>query len=463
MGLKKDLILVSSSNLIVLFSGILNGLVLPGILTIESFANLKTYALYASFIGLLHFGFVDGINIKYGGKSDSNIDNKKAIILHNFFLFFQIIIFLLFLIFGLIIKSNIFFLLILAILPYNLQSFFLFYYQALGKFKEYSIATVISPVMSIFFTVILILFDIKDYYFYVTSNILGYLFSALYLEIVFRKSKKNNKSIKIHSLFREFLDLRKEIKMIFFSGIFILLGNILFNLYYDMGRWFAKLFFNNIAFANYSLGISLIGFVLIFINSINKTFYPHLFNNYNQTSFNKYKNTLYILGSFSLTGYFFLRYIVILFLPKYIESLSITAILITSIPGLLVVKSIYVNSYKILKTEKHFMYDSLRYLFVSIVIYLVSFLFSKNLNSIALASVISVYCWALFPINNKYFNFKIMLKELLYLFILFLLFYFFIWFDFNLITSIISFLLLLTLLNFMFFKKTILGLILNKE
>lgn len=190
MGLKKDLILVSSSNLIVLFSGILNGLVLPGILTIESFANLKTYALYASFIGLLHFGFVDGINIKYGGKSDSNIDNKKAIILHNFFLFFQIIIFLLFLIFGLIIKSNIFFLLILAILPYNLQSFFLFYYQALGKFKEYSIATVISPVMSIFFTVILILFDIKDYYFYVTSNILGYLFSALYLEIVFRKSKK---------------------------------------------------------------------------------------------------------------------------------------------------------------------------------------------------------------------------------------------------------------------------------
>ena len=68
---------------------------------------------------------------------------------------------------------------------------------------------------------------------------------------------------------------------------------------------------------------------------------------------------------------------VILFLPKYVDSLPITSILISSIPGMLIVKSIYANSYKILKKEKDFMFDSLKYLAIAIVITVLSFFYFK--------------------------------------------------------------------------------------
>lgn len=463
MGLKSDLIRVSSSNLIVLISSIINGLLLPYILSIDNFASLKTYTLFASFIGFLHFGFVDGINIKYGGFSEMDVDRKEFKLFHDFFLLFQFIILFVVIGVGFIFQNKIILLISLAVLPVNLQSFFLFYYQALGSFKKYSKATVIAPLTSISFTFVLVLIGVKEFQYYVLSNIMGFVLSAVYLEATFQNLTKNRSRFKISWSSVVWLINRKENKILFISGIFILLGNILFSLYFDLGRWVTKIYFSNEGFANYSLGVSLIGFVLIFINTINKTFYPYLYHNYSEIIVSKYKNILYVLGSFSLLGFFFLKEVVIRFLPKYIDSLPVTAILITSIPGMLIVKSIYVNGYKILKLEKLFMLDALKYLAVSIVIFFVCFHYYKNLNSIALASVISIYVWTLIPLNNKHFKLKIMIKEIFYISLILSSFYHVIKCNFNLFFSFVYFLCFLIGVNLFFYRQIINEIILSKK
>lgn len=64
MSVKKkafyDLIKVIISNIVALLSGILVGFVVPKIMGFDDYGYFKTYALYAGYTGLLHFGISDG-------------------------------------------------------------------------------------------------------------------------------------------------------------------------------------------------------------------------------------------------------------------------------------------------------------------------------------------------------------------------------------------------------------------
>ena len=77
MKLSKGIIQVITANLINLVISVGNGFLLPKFLSVESYAALKTFLLYTSYIGILHLGYVDGIYIKYGGKTIGSIDAEE--------------------------------------------------------------------------------------------------------------------------------------------------------------------------------------------------------------------------------------------------------------------------------------------------------------------------------------------------------------------------------------------------
>ncbi|MEE9362037.1 MAG: hypothetical protein V3U92_05505 [Cellulophaga sp.] len=436
---------------------------LPSILSIDGFADLRTYTLYASFIGFLHFGFVDGLNIKYGGDTKSDVDKIEFNKFHNFFITLQFFVLLIVITIALIINNNLILLVGMAILPINLQSFFLYYFQAIGEFKEYSKATVIVPIINLVLTLIFIFIGIVDYEVYIFTTILSYLISILILEKKYRLHSNFYFVVNLNSirLIRSF----KAYKSIFLSGFYIMLGNILFTLFFDTGRWMSKIFTANESFAKYSLAISLIGVALVFIGAINKTFYPYLYHNNNAVIINKYRSLFYIIGSFALVGYFFIELIIIKFLPKYTEALPITAILITSIPGIMIIKSIYVNLYKVHKKERKFLSDTLIYLFIAVLLNYFFYQHFKTLTSISIASVISIYIWVLFPMTCIKLKIKNIIKEILYLTLILSLFFLVYYFyynayivgynGYNLIFSISILILSLININLLFFKKVI--------
>lgn len=457
MSLKKDLLRVSGSNLIVMLSSIVNGLVLPYVLSIEAFSDLKTFTLYASFIGFMHFGFVDGLNIKYGGSIYKDIDRKEFDGFHSFFITFQLLVLLFVIVTGIFLNNTIILLVGLALLPINLQSFFLYFYQAIGEFKDYARATIIVPIVNILLTLLFVFTGIVDYKFYIFSTIFSYLISTIFLEVRYRRFLNNRFQLILVSF--SILDNFKNYKPIFISGFFIMLGNVLFTLFFDTGRWMAKFLTNNEGFAKYSLGISLIGFVVIFIGAINKTFYPYLYRNNSSELILKYKNTLYLIGSFSLLSFFILKTIITFFLPKYIESLPLTAILMTSIPGMLIIKSIYVNLYKVQKKEQKFLYDTMLYLIVALALSFSFYFYFKSLISIAIAAVVAIYIWAIFPINCIKITSKNILKDLSYIVLVAIAFWFVYNMNFNLASSFGILFVILLFLNFLFFKNLVIDII----
>lgn len=70
---EKGLMYVLIANFINLGFNLITNFVLPKELSVESYATIKTFQLYVSYAGLFHFGFVDGMYLKYGGKNVQDI------------------------------------------------------------------------------------------------------------------------------------------------------------------------------------------------------------------------------------------------------------------------------------------------------------------------------------------------------------------------------------------------------
>lgn len=460
MGLKNDLIKVASSNLVVLLASVLNGFVLPSILTIQGYADFRTYTLYVTFVGFLHFGFIDGINVKYGGLSLKDVDYSEFKRYHSFFWAQQFFISILVLIVGIFFQNRMIVFVALAIIPINLQSFFLFFYQATGEFLQYSKSTIIVPACNLIFTFTLLLLGVKEYYWFVFSSIISYVISIILLELNFYKRLKNDsvkfdfsrglQYLKVKNMITEFNNNRS----IFISGFYIMLGTVFFNFFFNTGQWLVKFFFSSEKFAIYSMAISLIGFIVIFISAINKTFYPYLHRNNSQDNIIILKNMLYIISSLSLSIYFLIEKFIEVFIPKYTMALPITAILFLSIPAVFVVKSIYANMYKVNKIEKLFLFDTVKFLIIGVIISVVLFFLNRNIISIAIASTVSVYIWAIFPTGMK-INIKNRLIEVLY--ILLITFGFLIIYNYklNFISSFIIVLLYSSVINLIFYREII--------
>jgi len=466
MSLKDDLLKVGISNLVVLLSSLVNSFFLPSVLTINGYANFKTYILYASFIGFLHFGFVDGINVKYGGVDKKKLDAKEFEQYHSFFIIFQIFISLVFILISLLLNDTILIFVTFAIIPVNLQSFFLFFYQAIGDFYLYARATIIVPIISISLTLSLILLHIIDFRIFIIINIISYYVSIFFLEVKYNQNKKLNlkkttKNIQQYLIMklRRFFSVIKFHNNIFRSGFYIMLGTVLFNLFFSTGLWIIKFWGNDKMFAFYSLSLSLIGVIIIFVSTINKTFYPYLHKNNNIDTIKKLREILYILGTLSFSSFFILKFIIINYLPKYSNALPITAVMIISIPGIFIVKSIYANLYKVDKKESLFLRDTIIYLFASIIVTLSSYFYFKSLMSIAIASVFAIYVWSLYPLSFKIIKNKNRFLEIFYLTLIIFSFYIINFYETNLLLSILISLIMISLVNILFFKQTFLSLI----
>ena len=69
-----DILSVLVSSGVLLLSGILTNLIVPKIMGVVNYGYYKIFILYGTYIALTHMGIVDGILLKYGGKSLNKYD-----------------------------------------------------------------------------------------------------------------------------------------------------------------------------------------------------------------------------------------------------------------------------------------------------------------------------------------------------------------------------------------------------
>lgn len=405
MSLKKDIAKVFSSNVINLMITLITGFLVPIFLSIDQYAYLKTFTLYIGYVGILHFGFIDGLYIKYGGKTENELDKSILKGEQLFLLYFQMSVTLLFFFLGIVLKDNILLAFSLAILPINIITLFQFLFQALGQFGSYSKITLITPnlllVMNLFIIYIL---KLDNYWPFVVGTILINYIVFFGLEISFlRKEKAFKASFKPETLIENFK-----------IGIFIMIGNLSAILFYSTDRWFVKYLFSVKEFAFYSFAISMLTVINVLISAVTMTFYPYLIRNQDEGLHRKIKTYFLILGTIASGGYFTFSCIVRLFVQKYIPSLDIIMILFAGFPAIIVINALYVNLYKAQKQERRYFFTVFKMLLMSVIIILIAMSIFKTPQTIAAATTLSFYIWYIYSAKDfKYL--AINLKEIVYL------------------------------------------------
>lgn len=302
-------------------------LTIPKLIGVESYGYFQLYMLYFTYLGIFHFGWVDGMYLQIGGEEYSSLDKRKYGTQFSMFLFFEFILSLILVAFTLLFvpDENKLFVLVAAsicMFIYNSNIFVQFILLATNMLKKYSFIIILDRIIYLAL-VFLFLFFFKTGSFkgLILADILARTISLVYAVITNRKLLLS-KPIDIRS---SLTDIKENIligyKVTFggIAGIFIT-GLIRFMIEFKWGIAF---------FGKVSLTLTLSNLMMIFVNAVSMVVFPILRRtDENQLSpLYKKMNSLLMTGIFcAMVFYYPLKSILVLWLPQYADSLRYMAI-----------------------------------------------------------------------------------------------------------------------------------------
>ena len=187
--LQKGIVAVLIANLVNVAFSLATNFLLPKYLSIESYAGIKEFQLYVSYVGLFHLGFVDGIYLKYGGKTlGKDVDKEFSTDLSTMCIF-QTVTTIAVLIVAIILRDRILAFFAISILPQNMSNYFKFLYQATGEFNLYGKAMNLTTISTFALNMVLLFVLRTDSVFwYIAGYVVLYFLIWIVLDVYFRKN-----------------------------------------------------------------------------------------------------------------------------------------------------------------------------------------------------------------------------------------------------------------------------------
>lgn len=392
-----NILKVSTSNLLKLAAGVLVGFLLPKMIGVTEYGHYKTFTLYATYATLFHFGFSDGIYLKYGGKSYNEL-NKSMFRAYTRFLFcLEFLIATIGLVLALTLMHGdlrfVFLCLVVYLIAFNLTNYYQLISQITGRFSELSIRNTLYSVLTI--ASIVTLFFLHHYYNYrisyrlytfvfVTISLLlclWYIFS--YRDITFGKCNKRCEYNKIILFFTKI-------------GLPLMIANFSSSLIMSLDRQFVNIFFDTNTYAIYAFAYNMLSLITTGLAAISTVLYPTLKRIDGNTLISTYSplvQGITIVVYVFVGLYFPLCWFIRVFLPAYIDSIRIFQVIL---PGLALSSAVTIVMHNFYKAAG----KNNRFFRICIIILLLSAVFNYSAYklfgtpiSISLASIIVLFLW----------------------------------------------------------------------
>lgn len=376
------------SNLLTVLIATLVILIVPKLIGVEEYGYWQLYLFYSTYIGFMHFGWNDGIYLRYGGKHYHELDKKI------FFSQFHLLVILQFLIMIAIYIYSIFFIkemdkifivrmTALGLLIVNSRDMLIFILQGTNRIKEYAKITVTGRILYILLVIILLLLGIKDYKLMIVADLIGSFISLAYgmyfcKDIVFNKI--------LHFRF-DFKETFKNISV----GSKLMFSNIASMLIMGVARFGIEHSWGVSTFGKISLILSISALMMILVNAIGIIMFPILrrTNKDGLSSIYKImKEFLMVILLGALIMYYPIKLSLSNWLPKYAESFMYMVLLfpISIYESKMIV---LINTYlKTLRKERLMLKINLMSLSLSIVMTIITTQIIKDLNLTILSILI---------------------------------------------------------------------------
>ena len=375
------------SNLVSLLVSSLVILIIPKLIGVEKYGYWQLYIFYSAYVGFMHFGWNDGIYLRYGGEKYKDLDKGKFF--SQFYmllasqLLFAIIIFAFSNIF--IADDNKIFILhmtALCMVIVNVRFMLLYILQATNRIKEYAKITTMDRILYCVLLIIFLLLGVREYKLMIVADLIGKLVALAYAmyccrDIVFRK---------ISTFYFSVSEALRNINV----GIKLMFSNIASMMMVGVVRFGIEQSWDVSTFGKVSLTLSISNLMMLFINTIGIIMFPIL----RRTDENKLPSIYVTMRDFlmvillgTLVFYYPVKSILSLWLPQYAEGLMYMALVFPMCvyEGKM---SLLINTYlKTLRKEKIMLRINLISLGLSIIITFITTILLRNLN-LAIVSIV---------------------------------------------------------------------------
>lgn len=319
----------SFSSILSLLLSFIIIIIIPKLIGVEEFGYWQLYIFYSAYVGFLHFGWSDGIYLKYGGDTYKSLN--KNLLYSQFYMFiaFQLVLsIIIILLINFLISDNlklvILYFTIINMLITNVRSIPLFILQATNRIKEYA-KIVLSGQFSYFTLLIFLLVaGYIDFKTLIVADLIGRLISLIYATYLCRDLLINSFSSFSFKYYKEaFENIQIGIKVMFaYISSLLIIGVVRFGIEFV---WDVK------TFGKVSLVLNISKLVMLFINAFGIVIFPLLRRAKIEdlpNIYDKLRDLLMPILLGFLVFYYPLKIILSIWLPDYAQSLEYMAFLL---------------------------------------------------------------------------------------------------------------------------------------
>lgn len=326
--LKKNFIYVLLAQLISLLVSCSTNLILPKFISATGFSYWQLFMFYTLYIPCLALGLNDGVYLRYGGRDKEDLDYDAVKSQYIFGIMYQVVLAII--AGGILIyfsESNgrrwVIYSVLVYYVVYTCHNFLSYIFQATGESNVWSRSVILHRVIFLSAQTIFLLLGIYNVFYFMIAFNVALLMALIYLYIFMRKYLKR-------ANFNWCLGITEAIISIK-VGISLMIANVCATLILGVGRFIIDNKWGLLAFGKVSFSLTLINFALTFISQIGIVLFPAL-RRIDVTELKQYYRKIavglfYILPIMYIV-YLPLKYILLLWLPNYSQSIDYLSILL---------------------------------------------------------------------------------------------------------------------------------------
>lgn len=300
----------------------------PKLLSVNDYGLWQLFLFYYSYLGFLHFGWEDGIYLRYAGKKFDELNHKTFAGQFYCIILLQIVLATVISNFGIVFVENpdkrLALVCAIWLAPFvNFNNLCNFIMQITNRIKEY--AKLLVTERMIFFlgvSLFLVILGLKQFRYMYAAQVFAAVSMAVagaYLCRCFLIPR-----------FDSFASIRQEAYENISVGIKLMLANIASMLIIGIVRYGISIGWDVATFGKVSLTLGVSNFLMVFINSVSVVFFPIVKRMDETRRANAYvaiRNMLDFILFAALIGYYPLKCILAWWLPKYADSLIYMSVL----------------------------------------------------------------------------------------------------------------------------------------
>lgn len=372
---------VISSNLLTLLISTLVILVVPKTIGVIEYGYWQLFMFYASYVGLFHLGWLDGIYLRYGGEKYNQL-NKNLFYSQFTMLMSLQLVFVVFIISitSFLVRDEKYVFILYALCVFLLitiaQTFFKYVLQITNRITEYATMTILSNVVYVLSIIILLLLNFRNFQSLITAFIFGNFVSMLYGLFVL-------KDIFITRPSNRFFWSWKEAFLNIGVGIQLLMANAAALFIVGVVRMGIQRGWGVATFGKVSLTLSISNLLMVFINAISLIIFPKLKRIDSKKISGLYPTIRDLLMPVVFVGmliYFPISYFIPLWLPKYDSALIYMSMLFPMIAYQSKFEILSNTFMKVLRMERQLLFVNIITLIISIFLTIISVFVFHNLT-----------------------------------------------------------------------------------